>query len=59
MAREELFCGLKKVVLTPLLAQRLKLRLFLSGFPLSHSGNNNKPSVTFQMSRQHRLGLHS
>lgn len=30
-----------------------------SGFPLSHSRNNNKPSVTFQMSRQHRLGLHS
>ena len=27
-------------------------------FPLSH-GRNNKPSVTFQMSRQHRLGLHS
>jgi transposase InsO family protein len=24
-----------------------------AGFPLSHSHNNNKPSVTFQMSRQH------
>lgn len=30
-----------------------------AGFPLSHSRNNNKPSVTFQMSRQHRLKLHS
>jgi transposase InsO family protein len=30
-----------------------------AGFPLSHSHNNNKPSVTFQMSRQHRLRLHS
>ncbi|MGH9745480.1 MAG: integrase [Candidatus Acidiferrales bacterium] len=29
-----------------------------SGFPLSHS-RNNKPPVTFQMSRQYRLGLHS
>lgn len=28
-------------------------------FPLSHSHNNNKPSVTFQMSRQHNLRLHS
>jgi hypothetical protein len=28
-------------------------------FPLSHSRNNNKPSVTFQMSRQHQLRLHS
>jgi hypothetical protein len=28
-------------------------------FPLSHSRNSNKPSVTFQMSRQHRLRLHS
>jgi transposase InsO family protein len=28
-------------------------------FPLSHSHNNNKLSVTFQMSRQQRLGLHS
>jgi hypothetical protein len=28
-------------------------------FPLSHSRNNNKPSVTFQMSRQHTLWLHS
>lgn len=30
-----------------------------AGFPLSHSHNNNKPSVTFQMSRQHHLRLHS
>jgi transposase InsO family protein len=31
-----------------------------AGFPLSHShNNNNKPSVTFQMSRQHQLRLHS
>jgi transposase InsO family protein len=30
-----------------------------AGFPLSHSLNNNKPSVTFQMSRQHQLRLHS
>jgi hypothetical protein len=31
-----------------------------AGFPLSHSRNNsNKPSVTFQMSRQHQLRLHS
>ena len=30
-----------------------------AGFPLSHSHNNNKPSVTFQMSRQHQLRLHS
>ena len=30
-----------------------------AGFPLSHSRNNNKPSVTFQMSRQQRLRLHS
>jgi transposase InsO family protein len=29
------------------------------GFPLSHSRNNNKPSVTFQMSRQPQLRLHS
>jgi len=29
-----------------------------AGFPLSHS-HNNKPSVTFQMSRQHQLRLHS
>ena len=28
-------------------------------FPLSHSHNNNKLSVTFQMSRQQLLGLHS
>jgi transposase InsO family protein len=28
-------------------------------FPLSHSRNNNKPSVTFQMSRQPQLRLHS
>jgi transposase InsO family protein len=28
-------------------------------FPLSHRRNNNKPSVTFQMSRQHQLRLHS
>jgi transposase InsO family protein len=28
-------------------------------FPLSHSSNNNKPSVTFQMSRRHALRLHS
>jgi len=28
-------------------------------FPLSHSRNNNKPSVTFQMSRLHNLWLHS
>jgi transposase InsO family protein len=28
-------------------------------FPLSHSRNNNKPPVTFQMSRQHNLKLHS
>ncbi len=28
-------------------------------FPLSHSGNNNKSSVTFSMSRQPLLGLHS
>ncbi|MGH7837250.1 MAG: integrase [Candidatus Binataceae bacterium] len=29
-------------------------------FPLSHSRNNNKqPSVTFSMSRQHKLRLHS
>lgn len=28
-----------------------------AGFPLSHS-RNNKPSVTFPMSRQHRLRLH-
>jgi len=28
-------------------------------FPLSHSRNNNKVSVTFQMARQRRLGLHS
>jgi hypothetical protein len=26
---------------------------------LSHSRNNNKPSATFQMSRQHNLRLHS
>ncbi len=30
-----------------------------AGFPLSHSRNNNKPPVTFQMSRQHQLRLHS
>jgi hypothetical protein len=30
-----------------------------SRFPLSHSHNNNKPSVTFQMSRQRELRLHS
>jgi transposase InsO family protein len=30
-----------------------------SRFPLSHSHNNNKPSVTFQMSRQPQLRLHS
>ncbi len=30
-----------------------------SRFPLSHSRNNNKSSVTFQMSRQPRVGLHS
>ena len=30
-----------------------------SRFPLSHSRNNNKLSVTFQMSRQERLRLHS
>ncbi len=30
-----------------------------AGFPLSHSRNNNKLSVTFQMSRQHQLRLHS
>jgi transposase InsO family protein len=30
-----------------------------AGFPLSHSRNNNKPSVTFQMSRQHHPRLHS
>jgi transposase InsO family protein len=30
-----------------------------SRFPLSHSHNNNKPSVTFQMSRRHQLRLHS
>jgi transposase InsO family protein len=30
-----------------------------AGFPLSHSPNNNKPSVTFPMSRQHQLRLHS
>ncbi|HLZ93571.1 MAG TPA: hypothetical protein VKQ28_17835 [Candidatus Acidoferrum sp.] len=30
-----------------------------AGFPLSHSRNNNKTSVTFQMSRQQKLGLHS
>ena len=30
-----------------------------AGFPLSHCRNNNKPSVTFQMSRQHQLWLHS
>lgn len=29
-----------------------------AGFPLSHSRNNNKPSVTFQMSRQQGLRLH-
>ena len=28
-------------------------------FPLSSSRNNNKPSVTFQMARQHQLRLHS
>lgn len=28
-------------------------------FPLSHRRNNNKRSVTFQMSRQHHLRLHS
>ena len=31
----------------------------LKGFPLSHSHNNNKPSVTFSMSRQPLLRLHS
>ena len=30
-----------------------------SGFPLSHRRNNNKSSVTFQMSRQPLLRLHS
>jgi len=30
-----------------------------SRFPLSHSRNNNKPSVTFPMSRQQELRLHS
>jgi hypothetical protein len=30
-----------------------------AGFPLSHSRSNNKPSVTFQMSRQQVLRLHS
>jgi transposase InsO family protein len=30
-----------------------------AGFPLSHSRNNNKPSVTFPMSRQPQLRLHS
>ena len=30
-----------------------------AGFPLSHRRNNNKPSVTFPMSRQHQLRLHS
>ncbi len=30
-----------------------------AGFPLSHSRNNNKASVTFQMSRQPLLRLHS
>ena len=30
-----------------------------AGFPLSHSRNNNKASVTFQMSRQEELRLHS
>jgi hypothetical protein len=30
-----------------------------SRFPLSHSRNNNKVSVTFQMARQGRLRLHS
>ena len=30
-----------------------------SRFPLSHSRNNNKSSVTFQMSRQSLVGLHS
>ncbi len=30
-----------------------------AGFPLSHSRNNNKPPVIFQMSRQHQLRLHS
>ncbi len=30
-----------------------------SGFPLSHSRDDGGPSVTFQMSRQPRLGLHS
>ena len=30
-----------------------------AGFPLSHSRNNNKPSVTFQMSRRQELRLHS
>lgn len=30
-----------------------------SRFPLSHSHNNNKPSVTFQMSRQPLVRLHS
>jgi transposase InsO family protein len=30
-----------------------------AGFPLSHRRNNNKPSVTFSMSRQPPLRLHS
>jgi len=30
-----------------------------AGFPLSHSHNNNKPAVTFQMSPQPQLRLHS
>ncbi len=30
-----------------------------AGFPLFHSRNNNKPSVTFPMSRQHHPRLHS
>jgi transposase InsO family protein len=30
-----------------------------AGFPLSHTRSNNKPSVTFQMSRQPQLRLHS
>jgi transposase InsO family protein len=30
-----------------------------AGFPLSHSRNNNKPAVTFPMSRQPQLRLHS
>jgi transposase InsO family protein len=30
-----------------------------SRFPLSHSHNNNKSSVTFQMARQRKLRLHS